>query len=194
MPPELWLLVGGNGSGKTTFYQHFLAPTGLPLINADHIARRLWPDEPEKHSYEAAILAEKERFRLIDERQTFCFETVYSHTSKLDFVARARVAGYRIKLFYFHLASSELNIARVASRVKAGGHSVPTEKVKNRLPRTLALVVDSVGLVDELHLIDNSSADRPFQRLAVWRQGQWKVLVRHVPAWMEKIVAEGVAV
>lgn len=185
MPPELWLLVGGNGSGKTTFYEHFLAPAGLPLINADHIARRLWPDDPEKHSYEAAILAEKERFRLIEERQTFCFETVYSHPSKLDFVARAKAAGYVIKLFYFHLASTELNLARVASRVKAGGHNVPADKVKSRIPRTMALVADSVGLVDELHLIDNSRADAPFRRVAVWERGEWRVWVDHLPDWME---------
>jgi len=82
-PPELWLLVGGNGAGKTTFHQQFLAPRGIPLVNADNVARLLWPDSPEKHSYEASLLAGKERSRLLDERRSFCFETVYSHPSKV---------------------------------------------------------------------------------------------------------------
>ncbi|WP_166263649.1 AAA family ATPase [Marinobacter caseinilyticus] len=184
MPPELWLLVGGNGSGKSTFYETFLARKHIPLINADNIARTLWPDQPERHSYEAALLAEKERFRLLDERQTFCFESVFSHPSKLDFVGAAKAAGYVIKVFYFHLSSVDLNIARVACRVTAGGHSVPDDKVRGRIPRTLNLIRDAAGLANELHLIDNSSADQPYQRLAVWREGQWTLLVEHPPAWV----------
>ena len=110
-PPELWLLVGGNGAGKSTFYERFLARRKIPLINADNIARSLWPEHPEKHSYEAALIAEKERFRLLEERQSFCFETVFSHPSKVDFVGAAKAAGFRVRLFYFHLEAAAGAIA-----------------------------------------------------------------------------------
>jgi predicted ABC-type ATPase len=98
--PELWLLVGGNGAGKTTFYERFLARRKIPLVNADNIARSLWPDTPEKHSYEAALIAENERHRLLEDRQSFCFETVFSHSSKVDFVGAAKAAGFRIRLLF----------------------------------------------------------------------------------------------
>ena len=160
--PELWLLVGGNGAGKTTFYERFLAPRKIPLVNADNIARSVWPDAPEKHSYEAALIAERERFRLLEERQSFCFETVFSHPSKVDFVGAAKAAGFRIRLFYFHLELASLNKARVVSRVKAGGHNVPEAKIEARIPRTLANLRQCIGLVDELHLVDNSSLDHPY--------------------------------
>jgi len=186
--PELWLLIGGNGAGKTTFYQRFLARRKIPLVNADNIARSLWPDAPEKHSYEAALVAERERFRLIDERQSFCFETVFSHPSKVDFVGTAKAAGFRIRIFYFHLELASLNKARVASRVKSGGHSVPETKIESRIPRTLANLRECVGLADELHLVENSSLDKPYERLALWQSGQWTLYQETLPQWARELI------
>ncbi len=186
--PELWLLVGGNGAGKTTFYQRFLARRKIPLVNADNIARSVWPDAPEKHSYEAALIAEKERFRLLEEHQSFCFETVFSHPSKVDFVGAAKAAGFRIRLFYFHLELASLNKARVASRVKSGGHNVPETKIEARIPRTLANLRQCVGLVDELHLVDNTSLDQPYVRVAVWERGQWRTCREVLPQWAKDLI------
>lgn len=186
--PELWLLVGGNGAGKTTFYERFLARRKIPLVNADNIARSLWPDAPEKHSYEAALIAERERLRLLEERQTFCFETVFSHPSKVDFVGAAKAAGFRVRLFYFHLELPSLNKARVASRVTAGGHNVPEAKIESRIPRTLANLRQCIGLVDELHLVDNSRIDQPYVRVAVWEDRQWRSLQENLPGWATELI------
>ncbi|MEK7301986.1 MAG: AAA family ATPase, partial [Pseudomonadota bacterium] len=54
---QLWLLAGGNGAGKSTFYRTRLAPKGMPFVNADIVAKLLYPHAPESHSYDAAILA-----------------------------------------------------------------------------------------------------------------------------------------
>jgi predicted ABC-type ATPase len=54
---QLWLLAGGNGAGKSTFYRTQLAPRGLPFVNADILAQQLFPHDPENHSYEAAKIA-----------------------------------------------------------------------------------------------------------------------------------------
>lgn len=176
-------MAGGNGAGKSHFYHHYLAPLGLPFVNADQIARHLWPDDPEIHSYEAALLAERERERLVGEGATFCFETVYSHPSKIDFLARAKAHGYVLKVFYLHLDNASLNLARVHMRVGAGGHNVPEDKVRGRLPRTLRNVALTVALADELHLLDNSSSDNPYVRIASYRDGEWQRHVRTLPDW-----------
>lgn len=186
--PELWLLVGGNGSGKSTFYERFLARRNIPLVNADNIARSLWPDAPEKHSYEAALIAERERFRLLDDRQSFCFETVFSHPSKIDFVGAAKAAGFRIRMFCFHLELPDLNKARVASRVKAGGHKVPDRKIESRIPRTLANLRECLGLVDEMHLVDNSSAEQPYLRVATLVDGEWQTHRPELPDWAIRLI------
>lgn len=186
--PELWLLVGGNGAGKSTFYERFLARRSIPLVNADNIARSLWPGSPEKYSYEAALIAEKERFRLLQEGQSFCFETVFSHPSKIDFVGAAKAAGFYIRMFYFHLETVDLNKARVTTRVQSGGHNVPEEKIESRLPRTFANLRQCVGLADELHLVDNSSLDQPFVRVAVWENGEWQRCGAILPLWAQDLL------
>ncbi|WP_150298884.1 AAA family ATPase [Pseudomonas profundi] len=191
MPPQkqLWILTGGNGAGKSTFYRLFLEPRGMVFINADNIARDLSPDNPEEASYRAARLAEVIRYELLQEGATFCYETVFSHPSKIDFVAEARARGYQVILVFIHLDGSDLNKARVAQRVGEGGHAVPENKIESRIPRTLGNVRWALALANEVHVIDNSSLDQPFVRIARLREG---VLERYQPldGWAEALLSE----
>jgi len=76
---QLWLLTGGNGAGKSTFYEQFLAPMDILFVNADILAKKLDSEQPEKVSYKAAILIGKLRKQLVHSGTCFCFETVFSH-------------------------------------------------------------------------------------------------------------------
>ena len=118
---QLWLLVGGNGAGKSTFYRTQLKPLGMPFVNADDIARDVFPQAPEEHSYEAAKIAENLRNSLLEQGKNFCFETVFSHPSKIDFVAKAKALGYQVVMVFVHLEQSSLNKARVHQRIENGG-------------------------------------------------------------------------
>lgn len=159
------MLVGGNGAGKSTFYRLFLKDLGLPFINADVLAKLAYPDDPEGRSRDAAKLAEQMRDDLLLTGQSFVFETVYSHPSKIDFLAKAKAFGYETVMVMIHLQNTELNHARVGQRVSEGGHSVPEDKVDARIPRMLKHVQMSIPLCDQLHVYDNSSSDNPFQRV-----------------------------
>lgn len=163
MDKQLWLLAGGSGVGKSTFYKTRLEPLGLPFVNADVLAKQLYPDQPEQYSYEAAKIAESMRMQLLLEGRSFCFETVFSHPSKIDFTAQAKAMGYEIILVFIHLDLVSLNQARVAQRVSEGGHSVPEDKVSSRIPRTLQNVQQTLPLCDYCYLLDNSCLDNSFQ-------------------------------
>lgn len=180
---QLWLLAGGNGAGKSTFFRLFLQPRGIQFVNADLIARALNADDPEGASYDASAIAEHIRQDLLERGVSFCFETVFSHPGKIDFLARAKSLGYQIILVYIHLESIALNQARVAQRVSEGGHNVPAEKVRSRLPRTMANVRVALPLADQARLLDNSSRERPFQTVAILRQGGLVAQAGQLPAW-----------
>jgi predicted ABC-type ATPase len=178
---QLWVLAGANGAGKTTFYHLFLAKYGIKFVNVDSIANDVDPKNPEVASYQAATMAAKIREDLIAQGVSFCFETVFSHPSKIDFLARAKANGYKIILIYIHLFDSGLNEARVRQRVTEGGHSVPTEKIHARIPRTVKHIKTALAIVDEARILDNSSRENPFRQIVVMKAGDYEVKVAPSP-------------
>lgn len=154
---RLDLLVGPNGSGKTTFVSRLLVPSlpAIPFVNADEIARLEWPEDPAAHAYDAAALAARTRDRLLAEGRSFIAETVFSHPSKVQLVASAARAGYTV-VMHVLLIPEELAVLRVAYRVKAGGHDVPEPKIRERYRRLWSNVAASVPLADALTVYDNS--------------------------------------
>ncbi len=187
---QLWLLAGGNGAGKSTFYQQFLAPLEVQFVNADLIACDLDSLHPQRSSYAAAKLAERLRRDLLQEGVSFCFETVFSHPSKIDFVAEAKTLGYEVILVFIHLQLDELNQARVNQRVSEGGHDVPTEKIIARIPRTLAHIRTALPLMDIAQLYDNSSSELPFQPVARIEKGQLVEMINPLPDWAREMLSE----
>ena len=187
-PRQLWVLAGGNGAGKSTFYNLYLAKYGIKFVNADLIAKDLDSENPEGLSYHAATLAAKIREDLISQGVSFCFETVFSHESKIDFLAQAKAIGYTIILVYIHLFDASLNEARVKQRISEGGHSVPIEKIHSRIPRTMKLIKTALSIVDEARILDNSSKDDPFQQIIVMKSGNYETKSDPLPEWARDLL------
>lgn len=172
LTPVLHVIAGPNGAGKTTFYERILGPaTGLALVNADWIAADRWSDDAVAHAYEAAELAEAQRASLITDRRSFAAETVFSHSSKIDFLESARKAGYRSYLHVI-LIPEELAVRRVEVRVQTGGHDVPEEKVRARFGRLWRLIRQAITIVDEAEIRDNSRARTAFRLIARYHAGE----------------------
>ena len=179
---RLDLVVGPNGAGKSTFVSRILSPQlpAIPFVNADLIAAQYWPADPEHHAYEAAQLADDTRSELIGRRQQFIAETVFSHPSKLELIARAQAAGYFVALHVL-LVPEELAVARVAYRILAGGHSVPDDKIRSRYQRLWPLVVQAGQTSDAADFWDNARLAGPElvaslssgQRLAASKWPRW---------------------
>jgi predicted ABC-type ATPase len=179
--PVLHVLAGPNGAGKTTLYETRLGPiTHLPFINADEIARAMFPGSEERKAYEAARMAETRRQEWIAQRQSFATETVFSHPSKLELIRTAKAAGYLVHL-HVVLAPLDLVLARVPLRVEHGGHSVPEEKIRQRYRRIWPLVREAIALADDATVYDNSRARLSHREVARYRSG--RPVFENYPAW-----------
>ena len=187
---RIYVIAGGNGAGKTTFFNTYLQKEGMIFLNADILAKNLNPDKPEKASYEAAELIRHMIVDLIQKDISFCYETVFSHPSKIDYLAMAKQHGYEVNLVYLHLASSNLNEARVHQRVSIGGHSVPIEKIRSRIPRMVKNISEAILIADEVLLVDNSYVGKPFFKVAKISRGKIEFLIRPAPKWVKEIISE----
>ena len=144
------MFAGPNGSGKSTITA-LLRPAAMVYINADEIQRVLGCD-----NLQAALMAERRREDQLQKKESFCFETVMSTGRNLNLLKRAREAGFFIRCYYILTADPQINVARVISRVSAGGHDVPVDKIISRYDKALGLVRELVPVCDVCHIYDNS--------------------------------------
>lgn len=148
--PEAVVFAGPNGSGKSTI-TNLLRPTNMVYINADEIQQVLGCE-----TLEAARIAESRREECVKTHQSFCFETVLSTDRNLKLLQKAKQSGFFIRCYYILTADPQINVARVASRVSAGGHDVPADKIISRYDRALVLVKELIPVCDICHIYDNS--------------------------------------
>lgn len=109
------------------------------------------------NSYFASVITDFIRQRLLDKRQSFTFETVMSHPSKVAFMKEAQALGYRTYLYFVSTEDPEINLDRVAIRVQEGGHPVPPDKVQERYTKSLNLLPLAVAASHRAYIFDNST-------------------------------------
>lgn len=134
MSKKIIIIAGPNGAGKTTFARSFLpAEARCPrFINADLIAAGLSPFAPEAAAIKAGRLMLQEIAHCAAHGESFAFETTLSGLAYLRHIREWKSMGYHVSLFFLTLPSAEMAIARVAERVKQGGHDIPEAVIRRR--------------------------------------------------------------
>lgn len=162
IPPRAIIIAGPNGAGKTTFAHTYLPKEAacITYLNADLIAQGLSPLQPDALAWEASGVMLDLMEKYASRGKSFAFETTLSARSYASRIRRWRQAGYTVKLIFLWLSSAELAIARVANRVREGGHSLPEDVIRRRFIagwRNFESLYK--GLVDEWMVFDNSGRD-----------------------------------
>lgn len=185
--PVIVALAGPNGAGKTTFYHAHLAPAGLRFVNTDLLTKELDIHDP----YAAAKLADAVRHQLIEQRESFVFETVFSDPTgdKLRFLKEASNRGYNVVLCFIGVSGLEISQERVAMRVSQGGHDVPAEKLVSRFPRTLANLKAAIRELPHVWIFDNDDLRLPFRQIAVFQNGKPVSLGNPLPEWFKSLLS-----
>lgn len=137
----------------------------------------------------AANYCNEWRERCLAERKSHIFETVMSATDKVDYILRAKAAGFFIRLFFVSTESPTINAKRVAYRVLKGGHDVPIPKIISRYDKSIANCIAIAPYVDRLYVYDNSIDD--VEARLLFRLSDGKLAKRYadaLPQWAAPIL------
>ena len=118
---------------------------------------------------------------LIREGQSLAFETTCASKRRIRTMERAKKAGYRVTLVFLWLPSPEAAIARVARRVREGGHHIPDTVVTRRYWSGIKNMVHLyLPAADYVSINDSSDGNRiviadraPPEQLIVHDQERW---------------------
>ena len=120
-------------------------------------------------------------------RESFAVETTLSGKNYLQMMQYARGIdrGFEVVLIYIGTESVEINLARIAKRVLAGGHNVPEMDVRRRYLRSLQNLPAATGLADRVIVFDNSD-DLGYRLVGLLGRGlhQW---FDPLPAWAAEL-------
>lgn len=156
--PVLFVLAGVNGAGKSSIGGHLLEKSGLTWFNPDTFARE-WIAATGCEQSAANAVAWQEGMRRFDEaiskNQNFAFETTLGGRTVVNKILDA-TRQYDVMVWFCGLASPELHIARVKTRVAAGGHDIPEAKIRERYPRALENLLRLMPHLAHLQVYDNS--------------------------------------
>ena len=185
--PRLLIVAGPNGSGKTSGTEQGLRHEwfhGCLYINPDNLARdrlRDW-NSPEA-VLKSAQLAETLREDALATGTSLAFETVFSTEGKLDFLRRAKSAGYFVRFFFVGTESPQINVTRIARRFVEGGHEVPIAKIFSRFKRSMANSLEAARIADRAYFYDNTPDYKPARLLFRCAEGKVeKTYERPLPA------------
>ena len=188
MNPVLLVIAGPNGSGKTTVTVRLRQDRwseGVEYLNPDDIARDRFGDWNSPTAVlEAARWTSARREELLALRAGVAFETVFSAPDKLDFVERAKSAGYFVRVFFISTSDPRINAARIAGRVMEGGHSVPIEKIVSRYGKSMANLSGAIALADRVYIYDNSIELADARLCARTQDGMLRKVYGPLPPWV----------
>lgn len=193
--PVLIVIAGPNGSGKTSVTSKILHHEWLEdseYINPDNVARDIFGNWNNRDAVlNAANYCNDWRERCLAEHKSHIFETVMSAPDKVDYIIRAKEAGFFIRLFFVSTVSPTINAKRVAQRVLDGGHDVPIPKIISRYDKSIANCKIVSEVVDRLYVYDNSIEDAEARLLFRLNNGDLtKQYIDDLPDWALTILPE----
>lgn len=163
--PELLVLAGVNGAGKSSVAGAYVRASGGSYFNPDEATQQIRTANPGMTEADANALAWQQNVAQLKDaianRTDYAFETTLGGNTILDIILRAAGAGFTVRIWYLGLAGIELHLTRIAARVAAGGHAIPPEKVRARYRTSLVNLIGMMPDVAELVVYDNSADADP---------------------------------
>ncbi|MFZ9920734.1 MAG: zeta toxin family protein [Terrimicrobiaceae bacterium] len=203
--PIIHVLAGVNGAGKSSIGQSEFNFKDAPVFNPDTVAQQIRNQQPDIPIATANAHAWQIGKALLEKAiacgSDYRFETTLGGRSIAQLLEKAARAGHRLHIWFCGLASADLHIRRVRSRVSHGGHDIPEEKIRERWNRSRENLIRLLPLIDHLRVFDNSAESDPAEGkrprpLLVLEMQRGKITapsdLSGAPDWAQPIIAAAI--
>jgi len=198
----IYVLAGVNGAGKSSIGGAMFRAQNADYYNPDEAARKILSIHrhldlatANAHAWEIGrALLEK----AIAQDLEFAFETTLGGQTITSMLVSAAVSGIEICIWYAGLASVELHLARVRSRVRHGGHDIPEGDIRRRWDQSRENLIRLLPHAAELRMFDNSREGDPARGvppapILILEMAEKKIIgpknLDRTPDWAKPVVA-----
>lgn len=201
--PCIWVLAGTNGAGKSSIAGAMLRQSGGEYFNPDELAAKLIERRPNLSRKQANAAAWAAGLKQLDQAiglgRNYFFESTLGGKTISTRLAQALERGLEVRIWYAGLDSPERHIARVAARVRSGGHDIPEQDIRRRYDASRRNLIALLPRLHELKVYDNSAEADPLRGktpepalVLHWRDAAIVAPqnLRRTPEWAKPIVAQ----
>jgi predicted ABC-type ATPase len=198
--PELYIITGSNGAGKSSVGPHFL-PDDIKgkyeIFDGDKLFMQKWrtifridtPSLKEAKQIATDWLHEEFERRVSDSikrNDHFVYEGHLPEKENWVTPIRFKKAGYRVHLIFLGLTNTKISSLRVLERAKLGGHNVPPYQIEKNYFGNLYQLNNHYSILDHLEIHDTSETPL-LKPLALFKNSKvdWALPVRDLPDWFE---------
>jgi predicted ABC-type ATPase len=201
--PQIFVLAGCNGAGKSSIGGQAFQAAGIPYFNPDLAAREaistatalgrtMTQVEANAWAWNEGVARLR---RAIAQRGNYALETTLGGDTIVNLLLEAVAAGLEVNVWFVGLDSVELHVERVRQRVARGGHDIPRADVERRYIRGRLNLIRLLPSLSQLVVYDNSAqadTDMVEPRLLLrWVGGviSGPSNLSQTPAWAKPIIA-----
>ncbi len=192
--PDLIIIAGCNGAGKSTFSPSFL-PENLTSFDYDKTYIENYDSLPDSElrdtfardqttkDFEIAIK------NAIESNSNFCYETNFD-THPIYWAEKFKEKGYRLNLIFFCLENREIAEHRIQVRTEFKGHFVDNKTIDTKWKAGYKNVNLHYKIFDNILFVDNSKQNEIYINILQIEEGQIELMTETLPAYFETRLPE----
>ncbi|MEO7924721.1 MAG: zeta toxin family protein [Chitinophagaceae bacterium] len=198
--PDLYIITGSNGAGKSSVGPYYL-PDNIKKEYEVFDGDKLF-SKKRKELFKVKTQSLKEAKQLatdwlheeferrvsdaISKKDHFVYEGHLPEKDNWKTPLRFKKAGYRINLIFLGLTDTNISYLRVLERAKIGGHNVPPYEIERNYYGNLHQLNNHYSIIDYLEIHD-TSVTPILKPLAIFKKGkvEWCLPVKELPLWFE---------
>jgi predicted ABC-type ATPase len=187
--PDLIVIAGCNGAGKSTFASSFL-PEGLTSFDYDRLFLETYNSLPDSELREK--IAKNETTQAFEHavekallnKADFCYETNFD-SHPIFWAQRFKANGYQINMIFFCLDNQEIARHRVQVRTEFKGHFVDDKTIDLKWKAGYKNVNLHFRFFDNILLVDNSKQNDIYSNILQIEKGEAELMTDHIPEYFK---------